>query len=330
MLFRSGVSLKFSTWAEFKENTCCNASSLRSAKNLCQKLDVPYSVFNVEKEFQEKVIDYFIRELKEKRTPNPCVVCNRYFKFKQLFEWAHHHHIKYVATGHYARIRKNTKTKKYELGKAKDKLKDQTYTLSLLPQSWLEYLVFPLGNYTKKEVYQLAAKEGFKSLVSKKPSQDFCFVADKSLDFFLEKEIGLKPGPIKNSQGHILGEHKGLHFYTIGQRKGIKLPGGPYFVKDFDVENNALLVTKDEKEIFDKSVSLSSLYFIGGEQPQKAIKVLAKIRYGQPPAKATLIPLLGNKAHLVFQQPQRAITPGQFAVFYKKEICLGSAVINKI
>ena len=315
-----GVSLKFSTWSNKKNSL---------AKDICQKLDIPYHVFNVEKEFQEKVIHYFIEELKKNRTPNPCVICNRYLKFKQLFEWANQHGIQYVATGHYARTRKNSKTKKYELLKAKDEQKNQTYVLSLLPQGWLECIIFPLGDYTKKEIYRLADKEGFASLVAQKQSQDFCFVANKSLDFFLEKEIGARSGPIKDSQGHVLGKHRGLHFYTIGQRKRINLPGGPYFVKELDIKKNVLLVTKNEKEIFSKTVFLSSLHFISGKHPQKEIKVTAKIRYSQPSAKAALFPLKGDKVKLVFQQPQRAITPGQFAVFYKKDICLGSASINK-
>lgn len=314
-----GVFLKFSTQSNTKN---------LSAENVCRKLDVPHYVLNVEKEFHKRVISYFIEELKEKRTPNPCVVCNRYFKFKQLFQWAKNNHIQYVATGHYAQTRKNLKTGKYELLKAKDKSKDQTYTLSLLPQSWLKHLVFPLGNYTKKDVYRMATKEGFESLVHKKESQDFCFVANKFLAIFLEREIGLQPGPIKDSLGHTLGKHRGLHFYTIGQRRGINLPDGPYFVKDLGVKNNTLLVTKNEEDIFHKTVWLSSLYFISGEQTQKEVKVAAKIRYNQPLAKATLIPLRENRAKLVFQHPQRAITLGQFAVFYKKDICLGAAIIN--
>lgn len=327
-----GVSLKFAVWKNRKnllrENICCSLKSLKIAKKVCQKLNVPHFIFDVSEKFEKEVINYFVSELKNYRTPNPCIICNRYLKFKKLFQWAKKHGIKYVATGHYARIRQNPKTKKYELLRAKDKNKDQTYSLSFLPQKWLKNIIFPLGNYTKKEVYQIVKKERFNFLVKKKQSQDFCFVAGKSLQYFLEAKIGRKAGLIMDLEGNILGKHQGLHFYTIGQRKGIKLPGGPYFVAGFDISRNVLKVTKNLKDLYRKEIFLSPYHFISGETPQKKIRVKAKIRYRQSLAEATLIPLR-NKLKVIFDSPQKSPTPGQFCVFYQNDVCLGGGIITK-
>jgi len=233
-----------------------------------------------------------------------------------------------LATGHYAQIRKSEKTGEYELLKAKDKNKDQTYSLSFLPQKWLRNIIFPLGQYTKKQVYQLAKKEGFDFFLKRKQSQDFCFVSGKCFNCFLEKELGKKLGLIKDNQGNILGEHQGLHFYTIGQRKGIKLSNGPYFVIGFNVKKNILIVSKNKKDLFKQKVVLSSCHFLTAKQQKNKIKVQVKIRSQHSAAKADLTIVSKNKAKLVFDKPQRAITPGQFAVFYKGKVCLGGGIIT--
>jgi len=328
-----GVSLKYDVWRNkknlLKENVCCNAESFKIAKNVCAKLGVPYYIFDVSLEFKKQVINYFIQELKNNRTPNPCIICNRYLKFKKLFEWAKQHGIQYVATGHYAQIKKNSQTKKYELIKSKDKTKDQTYSLCFLPQEWLKNIVFPLGEYTKQEVYKMAEKYGFKFFLKMKQSQDFCFVANKCLNCFLSKEIGKKSGNIKDSQGNFLGKHNGLHFYTIGQRKGINLSNGPYFVKKFNNKKNELIITKNQKELFEKNVLLSPFNLINKKILKNKLKIMAKIRYQQPLATAILFPVSKEKIKLIFDKPQRAITSGQFAVFYKGDVCLGGGKIVK-
>ena len=328
-----GLFLKLPIWKNkgnlLRENTKCTKKSLSNSKKICKKLKIPHYVFNVEKEFKKEVIGYFIKELRKNKTPNPCIVCNRYLKFKKLFEWAKKHKIQYVATGHYARIRKKEKIEEYELLRAKDRKKDQTYSLCFLPKKWLKNIVFPLGEYKKEEIYKMAKKMGFDFLLKRKQSQDFCFVSGKSLNNFLAKEIGENPGPIKDTQGKILGRHQGLHFYTIGQRKGINLPGGPYFVESFDIGHNILIVTKNKKELLEKAVFLSPIHFIGSKPLKKEIRIKAKIRYQQPLAKAMLYLITNKKAKLAFDRPQRSITPGQFAVFYQGEICLGAGVIAK-
>ncbi|MEK7580026.1 MAG: tRNA 2-thiouridine(34) synthase MnmA [Patescibacteria group bacterium] len=327
-----GVSLKLPAWKNKKnhlrENVCCTVESFRIAKKICHKLGVPYYIADVQKDFKREVINYFIFSLKRKQTPNPCVICNRYLKFKKLLDWAKRHRIDYVATGHYAKIRRNSKACKYELLKGKDKNKDQSYSLCFLPQKWLSHIIFPLGDYIKEEVYKLAKKEGFEFFLKTKQSQDFCFIDNKSMPEFLKKEIGQKQGLIMDENHQVLGKHQGLHFYTIGQRKGINLPNGPYFVKGFDIKKNILIATNKPKELLQKKVFLSSFNFISAALPNKAINVQAKIRYRQSLESAILYPVKLGKLKIVFKKSQRAITPGQFCVFYNKNVCLGGGVIN--
>jgi len=325
-----GVSLKYAVWKSKKnilrENVCCSRESFQVAKDICQKLSVPHYVIDISKNFKKQVIDYFISELKNNRTPSPCIICNRHLKFKKLFEFAKKHKIDYVATGHYAKIRKVRNT--YQLLRAKDKIKDQTYSLCFLPQKWLKNIVFPLGSYIKEQVYQMARKEKFDWFLKTKQSQDFCFVAGKSLQYFLESKLGKKPGQIMNTEGNILGTHQGLHFYTIGQRKKIGLSGGPYFVKAFDVKKNTLIVTGNKKEISQKEILLSPCRFISGQPIKKRTEVMAKTRSSQKLAKAVLFPLKNEKLKIVFNKLQLAVTPGQFCVFYQGQVCLGGGVIN--
>ncbi|MBI4812790.1 tRNA 2-thiouridine(34) synthase MnmA [Candidatus Falkowbacteria bacterium] len=350
-----GVSLKYSVWHDkeniLRENICCSAESFRLAKEVCRRLDVPHRVIDASGEFQRTVIDYFIKELKRGKTPNPCIICNRYLKFKKLFEVARKERINYVATGHYARIKvypERSRGSKYELVESRDKQKDQTYSLCLLPQKWLKHIVFPLADYKKEEILELAKKRGFDFYLKRKESQDFCFVANKCLNCFLEKEIGRKAGLIRDTNGNVLGQHSGLHFYTIGQRKGLYLPNGPYFVVGKNIRNNALVVSKKEKDLCSRGAVLSPYNLVsdrmlgvsmssspqtrGGSRrgvEKNFIEVMAKVRYSASPARAILRPLSGNKIELIFKKPQKAITPGQFAVFYRGNVCLGGGRILK-
>lgn len=326
-----GVSLKYPVWEDtsncLRENVCCSAESFRIAEEVCRKLHVPYHVYDVSRDFQKEVINYFLKSLRNHLTPNPCVMCNRFLKFKKLFEWAQDHQIKYVATGHYARIKKNPKTNLYELLKSKDVEKDQTYSLSFLSQKQLSHIVLPLGRYTKKEIYDMAQKEGFEIFLKRKQSQDFCFVAGHAMDSFLGKEVGIAVGVVQDDQGHSIGKHRGLHFYTIGQRKGLGLSGGPYFVTGFDVKRNILKVSRDEKKLLQKEALLGPCNFFSG-LPKKSLRVQAKIRYRQKTASGTLFPVSKSRVRIVFDKPQRAVTPGQFAVFYKRNVCLGGGEIR--
>lgn len=322
-----GVSLKFSVWPNKKnlcrENLCCTNKSFYLARKLCQRLNTPHYLIDCQKEFEKIVINYFIKELKNARTPNPCVVCNQKLRFPKLFELAKKFKAKYVATGHYAR--KNLKSGIWNLESAVDASKDQTYFLYTLKQKQLAKLIFPLGNLTKEEVKKIAEKE--KIEYSKKESQDFCFVANQSLVDFLKKKIGEKPGPIYDSKGNYLGTHLGLHFYTLGQRRGLNL-GKRYWVLKVDKKRNALIVTENMKELFGKELIVKNVNWISGQEPKLPIKIKAKIRYKQKPAVAIIDYYQKPKVYsLRFKIAQRAITPGQSCVFYQNNICLGGGVI---
>lgn len=325
-----GVSLKLETWKDkcnkLKENVCCTEESFDIARKICKKLNVPYYVYDVRKDFKKEVMDYFLSDLKKNKTPNPCVICNRYLKFKKLFEFAKKKGINYVSTGHYARIKFNKKTGKYELLKSKDKTKDQTYGLCFLPQKWLKRIILPLGDYTKKNVFKIAKKEGFEFFLKKKQSQDLCFISKSAIPKYIEKKIGVKKGKIVDTKGNVLGEHKGVHFYTIGQRRRLGLSG--YFVKEFDTKKNLVIVTKNLKEISQKEIILKPFNFISGENIRKNIKVMAKVGYGQELSKAVLYPPIKGKLKIVFNKQKQFVREGQFCVFYSGRKCLGAGVIN--
>lgn len=319
-----GLTLKLPTWQKNQSSE----SATKTAKAICQKAGAPHFVLDVQREFKKEVVDYFIKELRVGRTPNPCVICNPYLKFKKLFEFAAKKRISLVATGHYAKTRLNKKVGEYELLKAKDKKKDQSYYLSFLTQEYLRNIIFPLGNYTKEKVYEMAGERGFKILLERKQSQDFCFLGNNRLTEFLEKELGEKPGKIIDEKGIILGKHQGVWFYTIGQRKGINLSGGPYFVKELNKKKNLVVVTKNKKGLFQKEIFLFPSNFISGKAPKKKIKTTAKTRYQQKSSEAILFPPESKKLKVVFSKPRLAIAPGQFCVFYNRDICLGAGVIN--
>jgi len=326
-----GVSFKYPVWRDkrnpLKENICCSQSGFDIAKKICKKLNVPHYIIDDCLNFEKKVIGYFLSVLRNKQTPSPCLMCNRFVKFQGLFDFARKKGIKYVVTGHYARIRKNEKTKKYELLRGIDKTKDQSYFLSLLGQEQLGSIIFPLGEYTKKEVYQIAKKEGFDFFSKIKQSQDLCFVGQKALRFYLKEKIGVQEGNIINKEGNVLGQHHGLFYYTIGQRKGFNIPNGPWWVTDLDKKKNQLIITNKENDpdLFHKTVVLSKCHFISGVKPKETTEVMAKIRFNQKTSRAKLI--VGDKVKLIFEKPQKAVTPGQFAVFYQGDVCLGSGII---
>lgn len=348
-----GVSLKYDVWKDecnsCRENVCCSKESFAIAKNICKKLGVDHSIVDVSKEFKKEVIDYFTKELKANRTPSPCVFCNPKVKFKSLLDFADKVGAQYVATGHYARVRCHCEPRamargaaisntdcfadarndcNYQLLKAKDEEKDQTYSLSFLTQKELARIIFPLGELTKTQVYKIAKEqEGFEVFEKRKQSQDFCFISGNSIPEFLKKEIGIKKGEIINVQGKRLGEHSGLHFYTIGQRKGIELADGPHFVVKKDVDTDALIVSRNKSEFAKKEVVLGPFNLISVKSLKRPINVLAKLRSGAKPQRAVLSQ---ERDHLLldFEKKQGSVTPGQIAVFYDGYTCLGGGVIS--
>jgi len=326
-----GVFMKF--WAEKDknglacvQNRCCTPESEKRARAVADKLSIPFYVFNFKKEFKKKVVDYFLKNYKLGLTPNPCVVCNKEIKFKLLWKKITALEADYIATGHYARIQK-TKNKKQKteckLLKGIDKEKDQSYFLWQLDQKILKKILFPVGNYTKSEVRKLAKK--FKlPVLDISESQEVCFI-QTTINDFLKKHLKSKPGKIVDQKGKIIGKHLGLHFYTIGQRKGIKLPSGPFYVLDKDIKRNLLVVTKNEKDLYKKELFVKNINWIF--DVKFPLKVMAKIRYRHKPGSAIISRQKNDEIKVVFSKSQRAITPGQSVVFYQDQELLGGGII---
>jgi len=299
------------------------------AQKICEKLKIPHQIIDTRKIFEHTVLQYFWREIKKNRTPNPCVFCNPNFKFAQLFEFAEKNKIKFVATGHFAKIFKNEKTQKFELHCGRDAKKDQTYFLHFLPQKFLARIIFPLENFTKKKIFEIAAKKNLNFWPEKKESQNFCFLENQQNREILLEKFGENRGEIRDENGKILGEHRGLHFFTIGQRRGIPLNGGPFFVAKKCAKKNILFVTKNKKNLLQKKIILKNCKFIDENWPPKKLKICAKMRAAAAAAPAEIWPICEKekKMELIFSQPQIAPTPGQFAVFYQKKICIGGGEI---
>ena len=306
----------------FKENK-------KRAEKISETLKIPFYYFNFEKEFKRRVIEYFLNGYKNGTTPNPCVLCNKEIKFGLLLEKALALDADFIATGHYARkleIRDKKQEIKYKLFKAKDRDKDQSYFLWMLNQEQLKRILFPIGNCTRKEVENLARKFKLPVLKARK-SVEICFI-QTTINDFLTRHLKQKPGEIVDTQGKIIGRHQGLYFYTIGQRKGIGLPGGPYYVLDKDLKKNLLIVTKNEKDLLKKELICQNVNWISGKIPEFPLKVKAKIRYRHQLAPATLTYHPKSKTHhLAFEKSQRAITPGQSVVFYRGQELLGGGII---
>lgn len=325
-----GVSLRFGVWDHeknlLKENVCCSSGAFLIAKNICNFFGVPYEIVDVKNDFHKKVVKYFISDLKKNNTPNPCVMCNHLVKIQKLIELKKKYKADFVATGHYAKTVLNKKIGEVELKTCKDRKKDQTYFLSYLTQKQLECLKLPLANYLKEDLYKMANKLNLKVFNKTKQSQDFCFVANKSFNDFLIETFGKKVGDIVDEKGNVLGKHNGLYFYTIGQRKGINLSNGPFYVFEKDLKKNILFVTKDKKRIFKKEFYVEDFNLINTFKNGK-IELKVQIRYGDRKSKCKIKIMEGRKIKVCLDKPKMAITPGQFAVFYDGNRCLGGGKI---
>lgn len=313
------------------QNKCCSLESVDDARRVARKLDIPFYLVNVEHEFKENVVDYFYQEYVAGRTPNPCLTCNRHIRFTLLLNRALALDAEFLATGHYVRVDTDPLTGKRRLRRGLDPEKDQSYVLHVLNQKQLAHACFPLGPYTKPQVRAMAAERGL-SVAAKPESQEICFVAQDDYRGFIdryavtlaEKEAnGMihipKPGPIFDLSGKSLGRHRGLAYYTIGQRKGLGITSPePLHVLKIDSEQNALIVGP-ARELEKTSCSVAKMHYINGETPAEPFRALARIRYKAPEQEAILTPLDGQRAQVIFSYPQRAITPGQAAVFYGGE-----------
>lgn len=321
-----GVFMKFwtdemSTGVCLPENRCCSTESEARARKTALQLGLPFYVLDLRAEFKEKVADRFIEDTKAGLTPNPCVTCNREIKFGLFIDKALEMGADYVATGHYVQIKK-TRDGIFHLLKGQDQDKDQSYFLWRLNQKQLARAIFPVGCFTKDEVRALAKKWRLPSAETPE-SQEVCFVGG-DMDAFLDKHCGKNKGNIVNTEGQAIGQHEGLWFYTIGQRKGIKLSGGPFYVRDKNWERNELVVAKMPAELKGDLATLSDIYWVARDVPELPIKLRTKIRYRAKEVGA----VLERGGVLKFDKPQFAVTPGQSAVFYKGKEVLGGGIIR--
>lgn len=306
-----------------------NIESINDAKKVCQKLGIEHHVVDLKKVFKERVIENFISTYMCAKTPNPCVECNKYLKFGELFNFAKQFECDYIATGHYARIEYSNKYNQYVLAKSKSKLKDQTYFLYDIDKKNLPNIIFPLSDFDDKNEIRKIAEERGLEIAQKKDSQEICFIENNNYIEFLQKQNPgktIERGNIVLKNGKILGTHNGLIHYTIGQRKGIGISyQEPLYVIKLDSEKNEVVVGT-EKELYSKELTAKNLNFLVDINLQEGIEIQAKVRYRANPAKATL-KVEGDFAKVVFEQEQRAITPGQSIVFYMDDIVLGGGKI---
>lgn len=307
-------------------HTCCSLDDVEDARSVAYKLGMLYYVFNFTDDFRLKVIDRFVKSYENGITPNPCIDCNRYMKFEKLFQRAQILKCDYIATGHYARIA--CEQGRYILKKAVDETKDQSYVLYSMTQEQLAHTLFPLGNLNKTETRKIAEESGF--INAKKPdSQDICFVPNGNYASVIELNTGKKvnPGNFVDSDGNVIGTHNGIIHYTIGQRRklGLHLPEAYYVCKIFPDTNTVML--GKEAELYQRELMAKDFNWVSIDKPASPIRCKAKIRYRQIEQWATVLPSDDDSVNIIFDDPQRAITPGQAVVLYKEDIVLGGGII---
>lgn len=320
---------KIAEEVKLTEEGCCSLSAVDDARRVADILGISYYVLNFKEVFEDKVINYFVDEYLKGKTPNPCIACNRHVKFESLLNKAISMGIDYVATGHYAIIEYDETKKRYLLKKSITHAKDQTYALYNLTQEQLSRVLMPIGDYSKEIVRQKASELGL-CVASKPDSQEICFVDDNNYGRFIEENTDKKilTGNFVDIKGNILGKHKGIIYYTVGQRKGLGIAfGKPMYVIGLDVKNNNVILG-DDSEVFSDKLIAYDLNFISIDTLEEPMKVKAKIRYSAKEAAATIIPFEKDKVRVEFEKPQRAITPGQSVVFYEDDIVVGGGIIQ--
>ena len=331
------IGLFMKNWEETDGNGVCTAErDFSDVKRVCEVIGIPYYSINFSKEYMNNVFAQFLDGLKRGITPNPDVLCNREIKFGPFLEFADKIGADYIATGHYAR---SDITREVFLKKGKDPTKDQSYFLCALTQKQLSRVIFPLGEMQKKDVRKLARELGFVT-ADKKGSTGICFIGERNFRDFMKTYLGNKPGPIKTLDGKVVGEHIGLMYYTIGQRKGLGIGGvaqesddksstARWFVIRKDLENNTLYVNNgDCPELYSKSLVSHNFNWISKPVSQ-TVTCAAKIRYRQPDQKCSA-EIFGNSVRVTFDKPQRAVTLGQWVVLYDGDVCLGGGEINEV
>ncbi len=333
LMKQSGYDCAGATMKLFNESTLYTAKNntadcAADTEKIAKALHISFSVVDFSEKFREYVIDQFIYSYENGITPNPCIVCNRHLKFDELFQYAMSLGYDFIATGHYVRIRLNENTGRYELLKAVDLSKDQSYVLYSLTQQQLSHAVFPLGSLSKSEVRSIAMKQGF-SNAGKKESQDICFVPDGRYTDFIEDYTGKKypEGNFIDTEGNVLGKHKGIIYYTVGQRKGLGLSfSQPMYVSKVDPISNTVTLAGNEA-LFSRTLTAHNINLISVEEISAPMRVTAKVRYSHKEQWATVTQPDKDTLFVEFDEPQRAITKGQSVVLYDGEIVVGGGII---
>ena len=310
------------------EGSCCSLSSAMDAKRVCDYLEIPHYTLNFKDQFKKYVIDDFINCYRECKTPNPCIECNKYLKFGEMYKKAQELECEYIATGHYGKIEYSEEYKQYVLKKSDAIGKDQSYVLYNLPRKIIDKVKLPLGNFTNKQEIRGIAKKYNLPVATKPDSEDICFIPDGNYKKFLEENSNIKPkkGNIVNTKGEVLGKHEGLYRYTIGQRKGLGISNEfPLYVIGFNSIKNELIVG-EEKELYKKEFYVNNLNWLLFDKLENNIEANVKTRYSSKEYKAKIVPN-NDKVKVIFEEPQKSITPGQSAVFYIDDIVIGGGKI---
>ena len=310
-----------------REKTCCSLEDVEDARAVAWSLGIPYHVFNFSDRFREDVMDRFVSAYEQGCTPNPCIDCNRHLKFAKLYDRARDLGYWYVVTGHYARVEQG-ENGRWLLKKGPDPHKDQSYVLYALTQEQLAHTIFPLGTYHKDEIRRIAADQGFVN-AGKRDSQDICFVPDGDYAGFIERQTGkhYPEGDFVDPQGHVLGRHRGIIHYTVGQRRGLGVSRGrPLYVKEIRPDTNTIVLGED-RDLYQHTAIAEDFNWISMEAPTGPIQVKARARYHQPEQPATAYVLPDGRVRVDFEAPQRALTRGQAIVLYQGEDVVGGGTI---
>ena len=329
LLQQKGYEVIGATLELFSKSSCANTDTNIDAKNICDVLRIPHFTYDGKEDFKNRVIKDFINCYANCKTPNPCIECNRYMKFGYMWEKAKELGCNYIATGHYAKTEYSEKYGRWVLKKSNAGKKDQSYVLWNIPKEIIEHILFPLAEFEEKQQIREIARENNLKVANKPDSEDICFIPDGNYKKFLEKNSDIRPkqGNIVNSKGEILGKHTGLYNYTIGQRKGLGIShSSPLFVLGFNSTKNEVIVG-EENELYKKEIVVTDINLLLVDEIKEPIEVDVKTRYSSKVAKAQIMQN-GTEIKVIFEEPQRAITPGQSAVFYIGDIVLGGGKIK--